>query len=490
MLWTSGRSCSQDLMLALSEHFVWKWMYSHTCDLCNNRILVLDGNQKAFCRLCQYKDCGHRYCKPLGMSLRVGCTKRPCKGSTYCKLHRGMPSKHVALCVSVVLFRAEWCDPISFVLTSMSYAVLARHYRLCKKQIDEHGMGVVVQRRISDGQVEYKVQWSTRVAKWICVADVPAFMIAAGDTLHESASRPGSVYLTGGCSTTTGPTDTHSNALQIEPSELSEMCNTQKDGDNHSRRSAGWLAAVRPCHVTCYLTPMILSESLPAVYAALAEIVESLMHNIGINLASMSQEGRDLFLLQWLPLVIYDNGCSLLRYMRHERRCSINDMTRLLAKVKVCVDTFHFKNSHKGCKPDGSKPLRAVWPDTHKDMLSKVDSQACEHVFSYVRRHVTAMRNFDLFHQHLYIHIIMYFRNLVLERGRLSRTVGHNAQCMLLNLQTPRLHKINELYMDGSLPLLNCLRKNPQFDYEVLTSYSRTRYVLCRTCFCIPLSKH
>ncbi len=77
---------------------------------------------------------------------------------------------------------------------------------------------------------------------------------------------------------------------------------------------------------------------------------------------SLIRHGANKFVKGHLPLVWYDCACSLHRFARKPFRASRTHISKVISHIPVCVDSFHFRKGHKGCRPGGSNPLPAVWP--------------------------------------------------------------------------------------------------------------------------------
>ncbi len=60
---------------------------THHCPSCANPVIAGDGGMKLTTRLCNERTSGTFSCDVLGMSLVVGCNRRPRNGSLFCNLH-------------------------------------------------------------------------------------------------------------------------------------------------------------------------------------------------------------------------------------------------------------------------------------------------------------------------------------------------------------------------------------------------------------------
>jgi len=344
--------------------------------------------------------------------------------------------------------------------------------------------GAVVQRRVQQGLVQYKVVWSETDNLWIDATELPAAFASAGDSLHPAGSAGRATHLPAPSTCRGINTDT----AGIAPEEVAPMCNTQKDFQPKRRRAAGWFFVARACQISVFISPLFLSESLPSVYFALAEMVAAILAWEGRDLDAMTDEDVRSFIDRWLPLLVYDNGCSLYRYMRHARRCGKTSMARLLALVQICVDAFHFRG-HKGCKALGSYPLPAVWPESHKAKLANVDQEACEHIFAYLRRHVLTARCFGPMRHRWFMYLIIHARNLVISGAQRDPAAGGSA-LFLWNLSPQRrLHRIAELNSDAEPVRLRCGSTHMPLNYEVRTTLPHTRHSLCKWCFSATLRR-
>jgi hypothetical protein len=269
-------------------------------------------------------------------------------------------------------------------------------------------------------------------------------------------------------------------ALALQPDEICQMCNTQKDFGGQRRRAAGWMFAARSCQIVVHAAPLYLSESLPSVYFILADIMQSLLEWRQLDPVQMSELQLKEFIHDWLRILVYDNGCSLHRYMRHAKRSTRTVTARLLALIPVVVDAFHFRG-HKGCNAEGSCPLPEVWPATHQAILAGVDVEACEHVFAYMRRHAATARCFGPWRHKWFIHLIVHFRNVTLAAATESRT--SKLGLFLFNIGQKRVHIIKAFGGDGQPAELRCGRKMLPENYEVRESLPAGRHVLCKWCF-------
>jgi len=405
-----GDQFMEDTCKLVLLRFMQLWLFGHRCPGCSNRALIIDGNQKLFTRLCRWKEDGYIHNGFLDASLLVGCTHEAAPRQGYCSFHMRTRSVTSFSYVLLVFYRNFWIWGVeaeasptlwtgaakeayrflhALFQASTDMLSLVKYFFTYQTHIRCNGIGRATARRVQQGTVQYKIAWSDKDTMWLNAVDLPSAFVTAGDSMHGVLKKSKQSQL----ANTSAGLAAIADATSLAPDEIAQMCNTQKDFGGERRRAAGWLFAARSCQVIVYLAPLFLSESLPSVYFILADIVQNIFEWLHLDLETMSEPQVKQFLRDWLSILVYDNGCSLWRYLRHAKRSSRTPTARLLAQVTVCVDAFHFRG-HKGCKAEGSSPLPAVWPSTNQELLVGVDAEACEHIFAYMRRHVLTARCF------------------------------------------------------------------------------------------------
>eukprot|EP00973_Karenia_brevis_P015235 2083177-Karenia_brevis.AAC.1 len=77
----------------------------------------------------------------------------------------------------------------------------------------------------------------------------------------------------------------------------------------------------------------------------------------------------------------------------------------MLARVDICVDVWHYRKGHKGCKSGGSRPLPAVNPSNFTDNFPAANTSACEEVFSYVKKLLASGLGMTPDNQIIFLHL-------------------------------------------------------------------------------------
>ena len=253
--------------------------------------------------------------------------------------------------------------------------------------MQDYYLGKVTRRRIRNGCLEYRLELSEAHPSWQEASCVPLQMVQAYDQMHPHRQKHVGPDLAGMSAAAKGHTD----SFQVHAEEVDQMCNTQKNFHVSSRRTAGVLAIVRPCQVLVHLFPLVNSESLQSVAFAMAEVVVKVQQANGCK-SLPTEEARKEFVRKHFPLTVYDNACTLHRFLRHPQRKNTSEVSAILSVMLLAVDPMHFRG-HEARKQAGRHPLPEVWPKTHAHILQSLDSQSCEHTFAHMQTPVNTTRN-------------------------------------------------------------------------------------------------
>jgi len=203
----------------------------------------------------------------------------------------------------------------------------------------------------------------------------------------------------------------------FSPEEASGHCRMQWDRVSKARRSGGLLAAVKECQIVAALPLVYTHESPTGVWFFLANILQSFASFQGANLKQMKRKQRKQFLRTHMPLVWYDCACILSRFVRAKKRCRHSNVARTLRSLKLVIDKFHFRKGHNGCKKGGRRPLKRVWPETHKKAFPRINDSAAEQSFAFLRKIAVAARRMTPVRGLLFVVLLQHERNRLLEHG-------------------------------------------------------------------------
>ena len=209
--------------------------------------------------------------------------------------------------------------------------------------------------------------------------------------------------------------------------EQAKSCRAQWDRMTKARRSGGLLAAVKPCQVIGAIKLVYTHESPTGVYFFLAELLHSFAAARGAELKALSRKKRLQFLRANLPLVWYDCACTLKKFITAKKRRNRNKIARTLSKLRLAIDKFHFRKGHTGCRPNGTSPLPAVWPQTHTQ-FAHVNDSAAEQSFAFLKRIAVAARRMTPIRGLLFVLLLQHVRNLHLETAGIQKHQRKKAQ--------------------------------------------------------------
>ena len=263
----------------------------------------------------------------------------------------------------------------------------------------------------------------------------------------------------------------HSRECQVRPragdqmtftcQEQAASCRAQWDQDTRVRRSGGVFA---PSGLARSLR---LRASPTGVRFFLAEILDFLAKAQHVRLRELSKKKRRQFARACLPLVVYDCGCGLRRFLRAKKRRNPAAVAQGLAALKICVDRFHFKKGRSGCRPGGSCPLPAVWPDARPEARALVNSSAAEQSFAFVKRVAAPARCMTPARRFLFLLCMLHHRNVQLERrGQLAEAARLDKKRRFH--ESRRFHALSETLPVRASHLRNSARRCQRHEGQVL----------------------
>ena len=150
---------------------------------------------------------------------------------------------------------------------------------------------------------------------------------------------------------------------------------------------------------------------------------ESFAKHKNVNLQTLSKKARRKFLHQSMPLVWYDCACTLSLFLRAKKRRCRSSVSRVFKKLRLTVDKFHFRKGNRGCKKIGSRPLKRVWPQTHKKRYPHINDSAAEQSFAFLRKIAVSARRMTPVRGLLFVVLLQHDRNLLLENLPKSKTL-------------------------------------------------------------------
>ena len=307
---------------------------AHRCQQCSNsQVVVGDGCWKVTTNLCNERTSSIRCDPDTGLSLNIGCTGRPCRGSLFCKSHQLPPG-------------AE-----------------ATHGEIRDHRRSPAGETLFRTRGASDFLPSHLLDLQ-RLRQY----DSRQLLTKAAPT---SSSAPGTPGYTAACAgpvaATPSPSTPHSGLVGTLRPDSSDVDSCRADKGEARRlvvrKFAGIFTTVLPCQHVLSVDHLVGSESLPQVAFAFA---------------------RALVLRPSAAFVAYDNACALARFCRNPVRRNLSPTMQRLANSVFVIPQSHLRN-HVACvNPAHSMYLPEVCKDAHPQ-LTGINLECNEQVFSWLR---------------------------------------------------------------------------------------------------------
>ena len=174
-------------------------------------------------------------------------------------------------------------------------------------------------------------------------------------------------------------------------------CRKSKKVTRFYDRTAGVVAAVRPCGIVVNFSEMFTCESPTQMY---------------IFLAFTFGHGNDIDRLKY---VTYDRSCDLHPFLCNLERKGAYLASFLLRNIKFLGDRFHVEgHTEQCCKlPSDDDPERGRYHPLHKDFneIRDANTECAEQVFKWLNKYKTLLRNMKQHRFNFFLHTMIDLHN-------------------------------------------------------------------------------
>ena len=174
-------------------------------------------------------------------------------------------------------------------------------------------------------------------------------------------------------------------------------CRKPKRVNRFYDRTAGVVAAVRPCGIVVNFSEMFTCESPTQMY---------------IFLAFTFGHGRDIDRLKY---VAYDRSCDLHPFLCNLQRKGAYLASFLLKNVKFLVDRFHVEgHTEQCCKPPSDDDAeRGRYHPLHSDFkeIRDANTECAEQSFKWLNKYKTILRNMKQHRFNFFLHTMIDLHN-------------------------------------------------------------------------------
>ena len=173
-------------------------------------------------------------------------------------------------------------------------------------------------------------------------------------------------------------------------------CRKPRNVNRYFDRTAGIIAAVRPCGIVVNFTEMYTCESPTQMY---------------IFLSFTFARGNDIKRLKY---VAYDRACDLQPFLAKRQRKDVYLASYLMKHVKFFVDRFHVKgHTEPCCLPPSQTNLNCAF---HPDLpefraVSLANSECAEQCFRWLNKYKTTVRNMKRHRFNFFLHSMINLHN-------------------------------------------------------------------------------
>ena len=186
-----------------------------------------------------------------------------------------------------------------------------------------------------------------------------------------------------------------------DSTELLTGCRKGKNVNTFHDRTAGVIAAVRPCGIIVNFTEMFTCESPTQMYIFLA-----------FTFCHQSDISR-------LRFIAYDRACDLHPFLTNVSRKGAHLANYLLKHTKYLVDRFHVKgHTESCCKPPLNNPACKYHPDLPVfSEISGANTECAEQCFRWLNKHKTVVRNMKQYRFNFFLYTMIDLHNQHIERS-------------------------------------------------------------------------
>ncbi len=182
-----------------------------------------------------------------------------------------------------------------------------------------------------------------------------------------------------------------------DSSELLTGCRKHTKVNKFFDRTAGVVAAVRPCGVVVNFTEMFTCESPTQMY---------------IFLAFTFGHGRDIDRLKY---VAYDRSCDLHPFLCNLQKKGAYVANFLLKNVKFMVDRFHVEGHTEQCcqPPSVANPTRGRYHPLHDDFVEirEANTECAEQSFKWLNKYKLIVRNMKQHRFNFFLYVMINLHN-------------------------------------------------------------------------------
>ena len=174
-------------------------------------------------------------------------------------------------------------------------------------------------------------------------------------------------------------------------------CRKPRNVNRFHDRTAGVVAAVRPCGIVVNFSEMFTCESPTQMY---------------IFLAFTFGHGRDIDRMKY---VAYDRSCDLHPFLCNLQRKGVYLASFLLKNAKFLVDRFHVAgHTEQCCKPPCEEdPKRGRYHPLHNDFteIRHANTECVEQSFKWLNKYKTIVRNMKQHRFNFFLHTMIDLHN-------------------------------------------------------------------------------